>query len=359
MTSKEHGDIDFKEYDGPPSCVDIVPWTSSSKFYGEVIEWVSSDAHGLYGPKITEIRTIFYKLTEGEIMDRIIMKRKNKQQKDSKSQRTGSKHHVYTIAFVYEITNDIDDLIYIGSTVRTIDERMDEHIEDAERQLTNQPLYIHMRTHGVKYFTILTVEIVKNCTRKELRMVENKHIIERRSVLCGLNSIYASATCHHGMSMYSCSSCKYVYHCIPHKKYLRNCVKCMHNDPMSIMCDHMKIKRYCHFCNECKCCGVICTPQHLLTEDHQYLMAEMEEQDARVAKAQSRAQYCCKQYEKICIHRIHHHLISRCKNARFMMISSQIQSKKQSEKPKGSKTLEVKYRDAFEVYMESFNQAEN
>lgn len=54
---------------------------------------------------------------------------------------------------IYKITNNIDDLIYIGSTSQTLTERFNEHISSAKMNF-NLKLYNHMNKLGLEHFTI-------------------------------------------------------------------------------------------------------------------------------------------------------------------------------------------------------------
>lgn len=62
---------------------------------------------------------------------------------------------------IYKITNDINDKVYIGKTLHTIEKRFQEHIKDAEkRDNEKRPLYSAMRKYGVEHFSVELVEKV-------------------------------------------------------------------------------------------------------------------------------------------------------------------------------------------------------
>ncbi len=55
--------------------------------------------------------------------------------------------------YLYTISNDIDDKLYIGSTTMTLLHRWQWHLIDLEKGNTRQ-LYVHMRTLGFEHFSI-------------------------------------------------------------------------------------------------------------------------------------------------------------------------------------------------------------
>lgn len=61
--------------------------------------------------------------------------------------------------FIYKITNDINNKIYIGKTLSNIQKRFQEHKKDSEKiSLSNRPLYNAMRKYGIEHFSIEIVE---------------------------------------------------------------------------------------------------------------------------------------------------------------------------------------------------------
>ena len=62
---------------------------------------------------------------------------------------------------IYKIINDINDKIYIGKTVFSIDKRFKEHCCDAFKQRNKErPLYKAMREYGIEHFYI---ELIEEC----------------------------------------------------------------------------------------------------------------------------------------------------------------------------------------------------
>ena len=63
--------------------------------------------------------------------------------------------------FIYKITNDINDKIYIGKTLSSIEKRFSEHLKDSSR-LKNEkrPLYNAMNKYGIEHFNVELIEEV-------------------------------------------------------------------------------------------------------------------------------------------------------------------------------------------------------
>ena len=64
------------------------------------------------------------------------------------------------MGFIYKITNDINDKVYIGKTIRTLPVRWREHLSDYKeiQEIDNRPLYSSMLKYGVNHFIIYEVE---------------------------------------------------------------------------------------------------------------------------------------------------------------------------------------------------------
>lgn len=63
---------------------------------------------------------------------------------------------------IYKITNQINNKVYIGKTLKTIEERFSEHIKDSTRSLEEKrPLYRAFNKYGINNFTISLIEKVK------------------------------------------------------------------------------------------------------------------------------------------------------------------------------------------------------
>lgn len=64
---------------------------------------------------------------------------------------------------IYKITNDINEKIYIGKTVFSIEKRFKEHCRDSQKQeLNNRLLYNAMKKYGIEHFSISEIEECDN-----------------------------------------------------------------------------------------------------------------------------------------------------------------------------------------------------
>ena len=57
------------------------------------------------------------------------------------------------MGYIYKITNKVNNKVYIGQTIRTIEERYQRHLSEAKRR-TNRPLYDSMNHHGIDNFIV-------------------------------------------------------------------------------------------------------------------------------------------------------------------------------------------------------------
>lgn len=63
------------------------------------------------------------------------------------------------MSFIYKITNDINDKIYIGKTNATIQKRWQEHCHDfCKDRNKNRPLYWAMNKYGIEHFKAEKIE---------------------------------------------------------------------------------------------------------------------------------------------------------------------------------------------------------
>ena len=77
------------------------------------------------------------------------------------------------MAYIYKITNDINDKIYIGKTEFSIQKRFQEHCKDAlKTDSTNRPLYNAMKKYGVEHFFIELVEETDVPEEREIYWIE-------------------------------------------------------------------------------------------------------------------------------------------------------------------------------------------
>lgn len=77
------------------------------------------------------------------------------------------------MAFIYKITNDINQRIYIGMTERTIKERFKEHCQEYKRERAEKrPLYSAMKKYGIEHFHVELVEETDNPEEREQYWIE-------------------------------------------------------------------------------------------------------------------------------------------------------------------------------------------
>lgn len=79
------------------------------------------------------------------------------------------------MAYIYQITNDVNGKIYIGKTIRSIQERFREHCRDyTKRDMENRPLYRAMQKYGIEHFHIELLEETDNPEERERFWIEEK-----------------------------------------------------------------------------------------------------------------------------------------------------------------------------------------
>lgn len=79
------------------------------------------------------------------------------------------------MAYIYQITNDINGKIYIGKTERSIEERFKEHCRDyLNRNFEKRPLYSAMKKYGIEHFHIELIEETDNPEEREKYWIEKK-----------------------------------------------------------------------------------------------------------------------------------------------------------------------------------------
>lgn len=79
------------------------------------------------------------------------------------------------MAYIYQITNDINQKIYIGKTECSIEKRFKEHCWDAFRERNEKrPLYNAMRKYGIEHFHIELIEETDSPEEREIYWIEEK-----------------------------------------------------------------------------------------------------------------------------------------------------------------------------------------
>lgn len=97
----------------------------------------------------------------------------------------------YSKGKIYLIECSITKQKYIGSTIRTLEDRFAAHRKDAKR--INGKLHTHMREYGVNNFNISLLEDYPCDNKSQLEKREAYYQHTHNTVNQGLNSIYAKA----------------------------------------------------------------------------------------------------------------------------------------------------------------------
>ena len=78
------------------------------------------------------------------------------------------------MAYIYQITNNINGKIYVGKTNFPIEKRFKEHCKDAFRERNEKrPLYAAMRKYGTENFSISLLEETDNPEEREVYWIES------------------------------------------------------------------------------------------------------------------------------------------------------------------------------------------
>lgn len=77
------------------------------------------------------------------------------------------------MAYIYKITNDINNKVYVGKTDYSIEKRFNEHWRDANKpSREHRPLYAAMRKYGKEHFHIEVIEETNNPDEREVFWIE-------------------------------------------------------------------------------------------------------------------------------------------------------------------------------------------
>ena len=67
------------------------------------------------------------------------------------------------MGFIYKISNDINDKIYIGKTNFSLEKRWQQHINDSHKDRhEHRPLYNAINKYGIEHFQITLIEEIPN-----------------------------------------------------------------------------------------------------------------------------------------------------------------------------------------------------
>jgi hypothetical protein len=79
------------------------------------------------------------------------------------------------MAYIYLITNNVNNKVYVGKTEESIQKRFQEHCADSKKERNkNRPLYRAMNNYGVENFTISLLEETDQPEIREEFWIEQK-----------------------------------------------------------------------------------------------------------------------------------------------------------------------------------------
>lgn len=93
---------------------------------------------------------------------------------------------------IYKITNIINNKIYVGCTVSSLEKRYYEHLYRCFKSDYKSKLYNSMKKYGEENFTI---ELIEECYVENIYEIEKKYIKEYDSFKNGLNSTAGGEGC--------------------------------------------------------------------------------------------------------------------------------------------------------------------
>ena len=132
------------------------------------------------------------------------------------------------MAYIYKITNDINNKSYIGKTNLTIEKRWKQHVSDSKKaNIQNRPLYKAIKKYGIEHFHIEEIEQCssEDSSNREIYWIEyygtfkngyNATIGGDGKPYCDYDLVYALY--NEGLSMkqiseklgYDFSTCRYI-----------------------------------------------------------------------------------------------------------------------------------------------------
>ena len=70
--------------------------------------------------------------------------------------------------YIYVIENDINIRVYVGQTIRNVEDRFKEHIKESKNILNQKYLYKAIRKYGESHFKIREILKIQSNSRKEV-----------------------------------------------------------------------------------------------------------------------------------------------------------------------------------------------
>ena len=95
--------------------------------------------------------------------------------------------------FIYKITNNANGKMYIGQTIRPIEQRFNRHVRDAERGVLDTHFARAIRKYGSEHFQIEVIDTA--VSQLELNEKERHWIQYFDSVNMGYNETDALSKC--------------------------------------------------------------------------------------------------------------------------------------------------------------------
>ena len=95
-------------------------------------------------------------------------------------------------SYIYKITNNINNKIYIGCTTKTIEQRFSEHIHRSKNKKYNTKLYNSFEKYGIENFSI---NLIEECDSSLMFIKEIEYIKEYDSYNVGLNTTFGGEGC--------------------------------------------------------------------------------------------------------------------------------------------------------------------
>ena len=95
------------------------------------------------------------------------------------------KYNRYHNGKIYKIVNNVDDMVYIGSTCLSLSKRKHLHkTEQVSGKSPNRRLFLHTKKYGWDEFDIYLVEQFSCHTKDQLRQREEYHRMQVSPDLC-------------------------------------------------------------------------------------------------------------------------------------------------------------------------------
>lgn len=95
--------------------------------------------------------------------------------------------------YIYKISNTVNNKIYIGQTIRPIEERFRRHINDAMNNILDTHLARAIRLYGPDKFRIEIIDTAES--QEELTQKEHNYIIQYDTINSGYNETAAISKC--------------------------------------------------------------------------------------------------------------------------------------------------------------------